>query len=51
MDSAWKLYEVHAAELDELRPIILVRALVVDSQPFEEIMESSFGSGIPWQTR
>ncbi|KAI0322233.1 hypothetical protein OF83DRAFT_1279816 [Amylostereum chailletii] len=49
--SAWKFYDLQYPQLYTVRPNFLLRVLVVDSSPFEELIESALSPAHPWERR
>jgi hypothetical protein len=50
-DSVWSFYEMHSSHLSSICPNLLMRILVVDSQPLELLLQTSLSSEARWQTR
>ncbi|KAH0583846.1 hypothetical protein H2248_009444 [Termitomyces sp. 'cryptogamus'] len=48
---AWKLYDIQRPEVFELRAHFLLRNLVVDSEPFRNILETNFLPTSHWERR
>jgi hypothetical protein len=51
LDSAWSFYEMQSSHLSSICPNLLMRILVVDSQPLELLLQASLSSEARWQTR
>lgn len=49
--SMWQFYAVQAAEVSVIRTKLLLRILVVDSQPFQSLLESLFDKRGRWEVR
>jgi hypothetical protein len=49
--SAWEVYDIQHNELSSVRSSFLLRILVVDSQPFQLLMEDLFQPGGSWERR
>ncbi|CDO71214.1 hypothetical protein BN946_scf184863.g9 [Trametes cinnabarina] len=47
----WQFYAVQAPEISTIRTRLLLRFLVVDSQPFQALLESLFAEDGNWQGR
>lgn len=47
----WRFYAVQAAEVSVIRTKLLLRILVVDSQPFQSLLESLFDKRGRWEVR
>ncbi|KAK1236541.1 hypothetical protein PQX77_000234 [Marasmius sp. AFHP31] len=50
-NSALQFYGVQRQELLGLRFGFLLRVVIVDTQPFKEILEESFGQNVEWELR
>ncbi|KAF9464728.1 hypothetical protein BDZ94DRAFT_1255766 [Collybia nuda] len=48
---AWNFYHVQHHEISSIRTSFLLRTLVVDSQPFQEVLHGCFSSNKDWQQR
>ncbi|KAF8077923.1 hypothetical protein FPV67DRAFT_1403007 [Lyophyllum atratum] len=48
---AWQIYEIQSPELSGLRAHFLLRILVVDSEPFQDILETWFLPTSSWERR
>jgi hypothetical protein len=51
LHSAWRFYDVQQHEISSIRTSFLLRTLVVDSQPFQEVLQSCFSTGNDWEQR
>ncbi|KAI1795782.1 hypothetical protein LXA43DRAFT_1163651 [Ganoderma leucocontextum] len=47
----WQFYAVQAAEISIIRTKLLLRILVVDSQPFQSLLETLFDKRGSWEVR
>ncbi|KAH9180668.1 hypothetical protein EDB89DRAFT_1920409 [Lactarius sanguifluus] len=47
----WSFYEMQSSHLFSICPNILMRILVVDSQPLESLLQTSLSSATHWETR
>ncbi|TFY64018.1 hypothetical protein EVJ58_g2900 [Rhodofomes roseus] len=48
---AWRFYAVQRPDLSLTRPALLLRILVVDSNPLHALLDSAFSVDSPWETR
>ncbi|KIY43409.1 hypothetical protein FISHEDRAFT_10379, partial [Fistulina hepatica ATCC 64428] len=48
---AWELYGIQRDDISNIRPSLLLRVLVVDSQPFHEVLNSWLNLNNPWEQR
>ncbi|KAH8117558.1 hypothetical protein DFH11DRAFT_1504486 [Phellopilus nigrolimitatus] len=48
---AWELYDIHAQDVNDLRTTLLLRILVVDTRPFEELLKQCFDAYNAWENR
>lgn len=49
--SAWRFYEIQSYELSSIRTMILIRTLIVDTQPFGELIKSNAIDSTDWELR
>ncbi|KAH9079531.1 hypothetical protein EDB83DRAFT_2343143 [Lactarius deliciosus] len=47
----WSFYEMQSSHLFSICPNILMRILVVDSQPLDSLLQTSLSSATHWETR
>ncbi|TFY77906.1 hypothetical protein EWM64_g6106 [Hericium alpestre] len=47
----WAFYGLQRDELTDVRPVLFLRVLSVDSQPFESILQESLQPSISWERR
>ncbi|THH07445.1 hypothetical protein EW145_g3377 [Phellinidium pouzarii] len=48
---AWRLYDMHISEVNDLRMTLLLRVLVVDARPFEQLLQRYLDEEGPWEAR
>ena len=51
MCSMWQFYAVQSAEISVIRTKLLLRILVVDAQPFQNLLEGLFDEHGSWDVR
>ncbi|KAI5122947.1 hypothetical protein M0805_006828 [Coniferiporia weirii] len=48
---AWDLYDMHAPEVNDLRATLLLRVLVADARPFEQLLQGYLDGETAWELR
>ncbi|TDL27495.1 hypothetical protein BD410DRAFT_782583 [Rickenella mellea] len=48
---AWRFYDMNNSDISALRPTLLLRILVVDTQAFDSMLQEQFDSGMSWEIR
>jgi len=51
LGSVWSFYDMQSSNLSSICPNLLMRILVVDSQPLEALLQASLSSSTRWETR
>ena len=51
MASTWEFYGIQLPELSMIRPALLVRTLVVDTQPLQRLLSKLLDQANSWETR
>ena len=49
--SVWSFYDMQSSHLSSICPNLLMRILVIDSQPLEALLQASLSSSTRWETR
>jgi hypothetical protein len=50
-DSAWKFYGIQRDDIAAIRTNFLLRILVVDSEPFQNLIDGGLNPDLHWERR